>query len=363
MKMVKVGTSKRHVMIILFSILLLMFIPMGAYGADTVSNLKITLKNVKEPGVVMEPQISISPSNCEIVGITWSKETEDWRPGKYVFVELVIAAPEGRTFASTYSSRKCQISGGDYRSAKADPEDPSLLKVSVRYIPVVELGGTESAGWNEKNAMIATWKKVPFATQYDVRIYDGDRLIKTVECTGSSLNLGEYITGEGDYRYEVRAKGKTESEKKYLFTGEYVSSDDSMVISSEELGDIGGSWSNHQEGRKYRAADGTNPVSCWKMIMGVWYYFDENGYVVTGWHQDPDGAWYYSNEKGEMQTGWLELNGIKYFFQQSGAMMVGWVEEAPGQWRYFNPDGSMAVNTTIDGQYTINKDGLYHAGP
>ena len=38
---------------------------------------------------------------------------------------------------------------------------------------------------------------------------------------------------------------------------------------------------------------------------------------------------------------------------------TGWKEEDPGIWYYLNPDGSMAVNTVIDGLYSINSEGQW----
>ena len=40
-------------------------------------------------------------------------------------------------------------------------------------------------------------------------------------------------------------------------------------------------------------------------------------------------------------------------------MYTGWKEEDPGIWYYLNPDGSMAVNTVIDGLYSINSEGQW----
>ena len=42
-------------------------------------------------------------------------------------------------------------------------------------------------------------------------------------------------------------------------------------------------WQQDENGRWYRNADGTFYENGWKEIDGVKYYFDENGYVVTGW--------------------------------------------------------------------------------
>ena len=64
---------------------------------------------------------------------------------------------------------------------------------------------------------------------------------------------------------------------------------------------------------------------------GVWYYFDQEGKMATGW-QEIDDSWYYLGTSGDMQTGWQYIGGKCY---------------------YFYGNGSMAENTWIDGYYVM----------
>lgn len=333
------------------------------YGAVSISNLSISVKGATEEGVIHEPEISVSPSSCEISEISWSKPVEDWKPGKAVFATLTITAAGDREFEKSYKSNKCSVTGADFRSASADKEDPSVLEVSIRYMPTVKLGTTEEAGWSDEKKTRASWKKVPYATMYEVRIYQDDTWVSTIETQGTSVDLSSKIKSEGDYYYEVRAKGKTVEERKYIITGEYVTSEDSLTMDSQELGEIGGNWQNYQEGRKYRLADGSSPVSQWLLIMGKWYYFNEHGFTVVGWFQDAaTGIWYFMDDWGSLVTGWKEVQGVWYYFNQDGQMQTGWLQPTPGEWYYLNPDGSMAVNTVIDGIYIIGSDGRMVSG-
>ena len=45
------------------------------------------------------------------------------------------------------------------------------LKVTVTYYPVVWLESPEEAGWSASNHMKAVWKKVDYATGYQIRLY------------------------------------------------------------------------------------------------------------------------------------------------------------------------------------------------
>ncbi|MDO5417380.1 MAG: N-acetylmuramoyl-L-alanine amidase family protein [Lachnospiraceae bacterium] len=337
---------------------------MTAYGASTIGSLSITVDGENQEGTLTEPSVAVSPSSCELSDISWSKEVEDWKPGKMVYGYLTITADDGREFESSYSGSKCSVKGADFRSASADEGDPATLEVTIKYTPKITLGMPEEAGWSDSTKTRASWKKVPYATAYDFRLYQDGTLVKTLEVTGTSVDVSSYIKGEGDYDYEVRAKGKTASERKYLLTGQYMASGDTLTMDTEELGDIGGRWSNYQEGRKYRTGDGVYPASQWMMIMGEWYYFNLDGFAATGWHHDEaSGLWYYLNEQGVMQTGWVQVNQVWYYLNEQGVMQTGWIQTNPGEWYYMNPDGSMAVNTVIDGKYTIDSNGRYTAAP
>ena len=56
-------------------------------------------------------------------------------------------------------------------------------------------------------------------------------------------------------------------------------------------------WQNNGYGWWYQRANGTYPHNEWEIINGIWYYFDENGYMLAdtttpdGYYVDVNGAW------------------------------------------------------------------------
>ena len=88
-----------------------------------------------------------------------------------------------------------------------------------------------------------------------------------------------------------------------------------------------GAWISDAKGWWYKESNGSYPKSTWKEISynGVksWYYFDEQGYMTTGWKLI-NGKWYYMYESTQKQH-------IK---------------------------GSMARNTRI-GEYKVGSDGAW----
>lgn len=99
---------------------------------------------------------------------------------------------------------------------------------------------------------------------------------------------------------------------------------------------------------RYRYANNTYARGSMDRIDNEWYYFDNNGFMTTGWVYynsnwylfGVDGKmrtgwnmvnnkWYYMNGGGIMQTGYVTVEGITYYCDQSGARVQGG----------YNPDG------------------------
>ncbi len=327
-----------------------LLITVPAYAS--VSRISIEVEDVINTGEELrEPEITLDSSDCEIAEVKWSKNVEKWKPASKVTATLTLTTSD--TFKDKYLSDAVQVQGGDF--VRASKADDNTLTVRITYVPRAQLGETEEAGWSSRNPNVAVWKKVPFATAYQLRLYRDGTLLTIITSGSSSIDLSDYMTEEGHYYYQVRAMGETSAERYYLLSGEYVESEDTLL---DDLGDTSGSWKNYQEGQKYVRSDGTTPVSQWEKIEGNWYYFDGNGYKTVGWQQI-DGSWYYLGTDGKMETGWKEIGGSWYYLLEDGKMYTGWKEEDPGIWYYLNSDGSMAVNTVIDGIYPINSSGQW----
>ena len=104
----------------------------------------------------------------------------------------------------------------------------------------------------------------------------------------------------------------------------------------------------------YKHADGSYTTNDWEKINGVWYRFDNSGWMQIGWVKD--GSWYYLDGSGAMKTGWLKDNGSWYYLQDSGAMKTGWMKVS-GKWYYAYSSGALAINTTTPDGYRVNYNG------
>ena len=90
-------------------------------------------------------------------------------------------------------------------------------------------------------------------------------------------------------------------------------------------------WVKNTVGWWYRYKDGTWPVNRfadlrWSQGIST-FYFNERGYMVTGW-QKIDGKWYFFDEKsGAMRKGWIVWKEAWFYLDLTdGHMHTGWLD-------------------------------------
>ncbi|MDO4962380.1 MAG: serine hydrolase [Eubacteriales bacterium] len=102
-----------------------------------------------------------------------------------------------------------------------------------------------------------------------------------------------------------------------------------------------GKWEQLSNGTwKYKKADGSYCTNEWLDVNGNTYFFGSDSIMCTGWKQFSNSAYYYFNpENGAMVSGkWVTQNNKSYYLQANGVM---------------------ATNTTIDGKYRVDANGVY----
>lgn len=124
-------------------------------------------------------------------------------------------------------------------------------------------------------------------------------------------------------------------------------------------------WVKNTVGWWYRYKDGSWPANCFadlRWSQGVsTFYFDERGYMVTGWKK-VDGKWYFFDEKsGAMRKGWILWGGSWFYLDpESGVMQTGWIDYKQKRC-YLEPSGRALRNCdrVIDGKTYRFDDGCY----
>ncbi|WP_394523090.1 N-acetylmuramoyl-L-alanine amidase family protein [Lacrimispora sp. JR3] len=328
-----------------------LLMPLKAYAADSIviRKLNLTFKSQYGDEEILMPEISTTTSGVTIQDILWKRDISKWKAASNERVSVILTS-DSMVFAESYNRSECKITGAKFVSAK--PLDNHTLEVKVDYVPVVKLGRTSQAGWSDSKKTKAVWKKVEFATGYQVALYADDKMKKRISVSTNVADLSEYMDKDANYYYEVRAIGYTAEDRKYMKEGDYVTSEDVFM---EYDGDTTGTW----KGNTYKQEDGGVPKNSWKQILNDWYYFDGNGIRQTGWLQSGQRWYYLSPSDGKLLTGWQFVNGKWYYLNpQGGEMMTGWVQTQPGVWYYLYSDGSMASNTNV-GDYWVDASGKW----
>lgn len=153
-------------------------------------------------------------------------------------------------------------------------------------------------------------------------------------------------------------------------------------------------WKKDSKGWWYRHANGTYTRNAWEQIGGVWYHFDNNGYMESNkwigsyyvkssgamaksewvdgdkyyvdangvwdktkkneWKKDSNGWWYRHANGSYTRNGWEQIGGAWYHFDKNGYMETNkWVGD------YFvKSDGKMATSCWI-GKYYVGPDGKW----
>ena len=124
-----------------------------------------------------------------------------------------------------------------------------------------------------------------------------------------------------------------------------------------------GAWEQDSKGWKYKNADGSYKKSEFATIGSYTYYFDRDGYRVTG-KIEVNGNQYYFDKEGKAKAGWITVNGKKYYSRSDGSLYRG-LNYVGADRYYFDPNtremktGKIEINGN---QYYFDKEGKAKAG-
>ena len=94
----------------------------------------------------------------------------------------------------------------------------------------------------------------------------------------------------------------------------------------------------------------------WKQTNGKWLYQHKDGTYTKNDFETIEGHTYYFDENGYMVTGWKKINNKDYFFNDSGFMVKDTWQGA----YYLGSDGVMLTNTFTKDGYYVGSDGAYY---
>lgn len=309
--------------------------PAGAAESRTpIESISLHIDSSIEAGS-SSGKVSITTGDSEyrVGSVEITNENDDWKGGMQPRVTFSLYAYSGYYFNSSGKSI-FSFSGDDATFVTAKREDDkSTLTVTIK-LDKLDNGDLSVSGlyWDESSGT-ANWDENTSAKSYQVRLYRNDSSVTSSRSTSNTYyEFAGDITRKGDYYFEVRAvgsgseKGDWESSDTWYVTAAeaddlsyeyYPSSGGGPGVSSSASGSSGGYWCLDQYGWWYRNENGSYTVNNWQVIDGLWYFFNESGY---------------------MRVGWIPWNN---------------------QWYYCGPDGALMANTRTPDGYYVGGDGIW----
>ena len=273
---------------------------------DTVVGVTIEGKTVKDAGVY---KVSASIVDEELAGMledndNYEVQEEDAK---------VVIAPKAVTVKVEDATKKAGEADPTFKYSVTGLVDGESLK----NIKVTRVAG-EDAGTYKVSAACDADKN------YEITFVDGKLTITAPETNYKN----EWVDGQW---YD--ADGKTDYVPK-------------------------GSWKQNANGWWFEDESGWYPVQCWQKIDGLWYYFGVSGYMaasewIDGWWCDADGACRY-----EYQASWKQDSNGWWYEDTSGWYAKSSWQKIDNIWYYFGNDGYMVTNQYVDG-YWVNSNGAW----
>ena len=176
---------------------------------------------------------------------------------------------------------------------------------------------------------------------------------------------------------EKTTSNTASNEKKNQNEAEKVTSQTSDVKeqpSKEAVVEVTNKEGWQKENNQWRYYEKNQPVSNWKKIAGVWYYFNQEGIMLSStiindyllnnsgalaessWVKIDD-QWYYATEDGKVtRNTWKKIAGVWYRFDENGIMISNAVYDD----YLFKTSGALAENSWVkigDKWYYGNPEG------
>jgi N-acetylmuramoyl-L-alanine amidase CwlA len=79
---------------------------------------------------------------------------------------------------------------------------------------------------------------------------------------------------------------------------------------------------------------------------------------TPGWNQDKNGWWFADTKTTYYKSCWQVINGHKYYFNQDGYALTDW-QEIDDQWFYFEPRAGHDLECAL---YVSDQSGVQHIG-
>lgn len=309
-----------------------------------------------QTGMEVRKYEKASPSNAVRVSVL---EEEDYEvlydfsePGKRKVTVLYSEwAEEGveHNFTDSFIVTVCEALEEEFYTTKIKvTRKPD--KTRYRLGEELELSGMEVTEFVKASPSNAARKKVltqdQYETQYDFSV-PGTRKVKVIYYGLDKLGEERKFIDS----FTVKVMNEEKIPDNYNDSSDSDDRDVSFAKrQSKRDAYYYGTWKQDETGWWLSGTDGTYPRSCWALVREKdaeeWYYFNEKGYMITGWLEYKNQMYYLNpvsdGTMGRMLMGWQQINGIWYYFNKTAGESLGAVYRdtvTPDGYRV-GPDGA-----------------------
>ena len=123
--------------------------------------------------------------------------------------------------------------------------------------------------------------------------------------------------------------------------------------STEEITEVGNKEGWQKENGQWRYYENKKAVKNWKKIAGVWYYFNQDGTMLSNTVFND----YLFNKSGALaESSWVKLENKWYYATEEGKVTRNKWEKINGSWYRFDETGIM-LSKTIYNDYLLQTSG------
>ena len=283
--------------------------------------------------------VDCSDSGVDSISVTSVTNTEY---GKKPKVTVKLKTDSDYTFKGITKSN-VTISGDEATLTKVSASTSSMTVT----LTLPKIGTTDDTSlevtdvsWTDDEDGHVEWEQADDADKYEVRLLRGSSTRETITTSDTKYNFRSAIrsNGKGTYRVKVRALAGS-------YKGSWTESDD-FEVDEDVLDDLGGKTSGGSSSSSSGGSNNYSSTGSWlRDNVGVWYCNANRSYTTNNWQQI-DGYWYFFNESGYVKTGWLK-------------------SPFSDKWYYLNPVdngtlGRMLTSQWVDnGKFYVNADGVW----
>jgi len=224
-----------------------------------------------------------------------------WTSDDVPEMKIYLNAETGYYFNISGTSQITVI-GGTVTAATRESNDEGTSGVLVVTVTLPSLANQVSAVDEASvNADgICTWSAVENAGNYEVKFMRNNATLGGVQTvTGTTLDCGKYMTKAATYHFMIRAINKNDAKtaSKWIDSAQVtIGAEQAKAHADKNASDqSAGTWEQDGAAWKFRLPEGTYVMNAWRMINNVWYYFNGDSTMATGWVFD-NGKWYYMDQ-------------------------------------------------------------------